>query len=49
MDKVETLLELKDSRVVSGSWDNTFKVWDIHNYQCLLTINAHNNYILVNY
>ena len=44
---IETLLELKDTRIVSGSWDQTLKIWDVYNYQCLSTIKAHDDNILV--
>jgi len=28
-------------RIVSGSWDNTLKVWDVHNGSALMTLRGH--------
>jgi WD40 repeat protein len=40
-DFVCTVLELFDGRVVSGSWDNTLRVWDVATGACWQTLGQH--------
>ena len=32
-------------RVVSGSFDNTLKVWDVATGECVATLQGHSNYV----
>ena len=32
-------------RVVSGSWDNTLKVWDLATGECVATLRGHSNWV----
>ena len=38
---VESLMQAKDGRLVSSSWDNTIRFWDINTYQCVYYFVAH--------
>jgi hypothetical protein len=38
---VSTCCQLADGRIVSGSADNTLKVWDLLIFQCLATLRGH--------
>jgi WD40 repeat protein/tRNA A-37 threonylcarbamoyl transferase component Bud32 len=42
-DYVTALVVLSDGRVVSGSRDNTLKLWDMKQSQCLATLQGHTN------
>jgi WD40 repeat protein len=39
IDKIVSLIQLKNEKIVSGSYDNTIKIWNIHNLICEKTIN----------
>jgi WD40 repeat protein len=39
-------VELKNSNLVSGSADNSIKLWDLNSNKCVLTLNEHDSYII---
>ena len=44
--QVSCVAILPNGRVVSGSGDNTLKVWDVSRGQCIRTLTGHTNYAL---
>jgi WD40 repeat protein len=42
---IETLISLPNDRIVSGSDDQTIKVWDLNQGICLKTLTEHNHWI----
>lgn len=38
-------LSNNNSFIVTGSYDNTIKIWDIYNHECIKTLKGHTNYI----
>ena len=42
--QVDCVAALSHGRVVSGSSDNTLKVWDVSSGDCLYTLNGHTNW-----
>ena len=45
LDSIKCLIYLNDKRIISGSQDNTIKIWLLSrkNYICSNTINEHNS------
>lgn len=40
-NSVSSLIQLKNGNLVSGSFDNTIKIWDIEKEQCIQTLSDH--------
>ena len=43
--QVRCVIALPNDCVVSGSWDNTLKVWDASNGECLRTLTGHTGFV----
>ncbi len=41
-----TICQLRNRVIVWGSYDYTIKLWD-NNYECIATLNEHNDYIMI--
>ena len=42
-DGIISMIQLKDTRLASGSCDCTIRLWDIKDYVCVQVINGHKN------
>ena len=36
-----SLLKLNSNEIISGSWDNTIKIWNLEKNECIKTLNGH--------
>jgi WD40 repeat protein len=42
---VLSLIELRDGRLASASYDKTIKIWDLKEYKCIMTLTGHEDTI----
>ena len=43
--KLVSSVFVKDKLIISGSLDNTIKIWDINAGECLKTLEGHTNWV----